>query len=425
MLLAICDNPDILSAMLIINNVIKIIKIVIPAILIITSTISFFKATIDSDNLKNAVNLFIVKICVAAMIFMIPSIINAVISLLPVQTDYKSCFTNATKENINKLLLKNAQDLVKSVEGSLLLSEYHDALYAVNRLKDGTTKTNLLNRLLSVKSAIDDGARKKINAYYSKLEEGNKSSESYGKASSGASLDASGLQSSLGNGKCQAGVPQKSEPDPSAFISCWSEHLRMSDFIFPKDKSTGLPLGTWPVNYESIPTQLTSYKIYNREFIFPVTPEKETYHFVYNHLGMDIMSKVGYPVYSPVDGTLVYSEWGHTVNNGGDESAYTASIRMNNPVTINGKKIQNIFLTHMSGIRYRCSSNRCNRTVKKGELLGFVGSAAGSNTSVGFAPHLHITMYPTSYNDGLYTPETESVFNIPNKTSSYKIKAGG
>jgi murein DD-endopeptidase MepM/ murein hydrolase activator NlpD len=203
-------------------------------------------------------------------------------------------------------------------------------------------------------------------------------------------------------------------------MSCYPNIVAMSKFIFPKD-SSGRKLGSFPKNYESIPSQLTSYKTYHEEFIIPVTPVSSKYTFVYQHNGIDFMAVFGTPIYSPVDGTLQYSEWGHTVNQGWDETAYSASIVMDRPVTFNGKTIGQIFLTHMSGIRYRCSN--CNIKVKKGQLLGFSGNAAGTASKEGWAPHLHMSMYPVgNYDQGLQTRDIEELYNL---SSGMTLNAGG
>ena len=135
------------------------------------------------------------------------------------------------------------------------------------------------------------------------------------------------------------------------------------------------------------------------------------------------MANFGEPIYSPVDAILVYSEWGHTVNRGSDETAYSVTLELETPIKFAGVNIGHIFLTHMSGIRYRCEWGNCNRKVKKGELLGFVGNAAGTSLSGGWAPHLHMTYYPyNNYGGGLYTKNMEKLYNI---TSGTKRKAGG
>jgi len=239
-----------------------------------------------------------------------------------------------------------------------------------------------------------------------------------GSAPSGDPLSA-GDSYSNGTATAPAGTVYSSEPDPSIAINYWKNYVKSSDFIYPKDSATGLSLGAWPKNYESIPTQLTSYKTYNTEFIWPVTPSQGLYTYVYTHNGIDIMAPMGTPIYAPADGTLRYSEWGHTVNKGSDETAYSVTINMSNPVTFGGYTIDTVYLTHMCGIRYRCPEGSCSRKVVKGELLGFVGNAAGTAQSVGWAPHLHMTLYNSSkgYNSGLLTNKIESLYSITANTN--------
>ena len=238
------------------------------------------------------------------------------------------------------------------------------------------------------------------------------------------SLTVDGTNGKLCKGSVTGGVPQASEPCPNQAILYWKRFLKQENFIFPMDKKTNLPLGAWPKDYAKYPTQLSGYKTYHKYYIWPITPINGTYTTVYTHQSMDIMSSFGTPVYSPVDGTLVYSEWGGTQNRGSDETAYSVTITPSHTVSFAGTAINEIFLTHMSGIRYRCSWGKCNRSVKKGELLGFSGNAAGTSESIGWAPHLHLTFYnKSSYRGtGLYTPSLEKFYGISNKT---KRKAGG
>lgn len=245
---------------------------------------------------------------------------------------------------------------------------------------------------------------------------GSGSSEtSAGTSSPGGPLSYSDTASN-GNGKIVVGQVLTSEPDPSAALNYWSQYVDSSKFVYPKDKATNLPLGAWPKDYASIPTQITKFKTYHG-LMFPLTPMNGTYSWVYDHNGIDIMAPPGTPIYCPVDGTIVYSEWGHTVNKGSDETAYSVTVRLDNPITYNGYSIQHIFMTHMSGIRYRCPQSTCNQKVKQGELIGFVGNAAGNARSVGWAPHLHMTVYScfNCYGNGLWTDKLEALYGLPRR----------
>ena len=218
--------------------------------------------------------------------------------------------------------------------------------------------------------------------------------------------------------KYKKGVFSK-EPCPNNAILYWSKKKKVDkrDFIYPYNQK-GQSLGAWPKHWSSYPNNITIHRKYHKYYIWPITPKNRKYTYVYNHVGMDIVSKFGTPVYSPVDGTLVYSEWGHTVNKGFDETSYSITIKPNKTVKYKKVKINEIFLTHLSGIRYRCNSiKNCKRKVKKGELIGYSGTAAGDSYKVAWAPHLHLTYYNSSnYNKGLLTKKLEKFYKIKNKT---------
>lgn len=415
MILSVCSDPDVLSVMNIINNVIYILKVLVPIIIVITSIISFSKAVMYEEDkaIKGAAHLLFVKIIVGAMIFFIPTFMGAIINLAAPNSDYVSCFNNATKENIKAAYLKVANSALALAEKSANISDYSLAASAISRVEEGQNRENLEKRLELVKETIDKENKENIRKWEEEQAEA---------IAAQKKLSVTGTYSTGGTGVAQPGVAQTSEPDPSAAVNYWKNILNPNNFIYPRDSATGLPLGAWPKNYGSIPTQLSSYKLRNG-FIWPCTPVKNNYHFVYQHNGMDIMAVFGTPIYSPVEGTLEYSEWGHTGNKGGDETAYSASIKLSTPITFKGKTITNVFLTHMSGIRYRCARGKCNRIVKKGELLGFVGNAAGSAESIGWAPHLHITLYAGTYENGIYTKDMEILYGVDGTGTD--IVAGG
>ena len=228
-----------------------------------------------------------------------------------------------------------------------------------------------------------------------------------------------------GNAKVNGEI-NNSEPDPSAVVNYWADkgRLKSGDFVYPMDSVSGKSLGAWPKNYKDYPTQLENMNVYNGYFIWPVSTTNGFYQTSYEHTGFDIQAKFGTPVYSPVDGKMVYSTWGNTANLDTDESAYAVTLTPDKFITYEGVLIDEIYLTHMSGIRYRCEEGSCNRKVKKGELLGFSGTAAGSRFSNGskdyglYGPHLHVTYYNSSnYDGGLLTSQMEGLYGINEGTS--------
>ena len=415
-ILGICQNGDVLSVFRIVNMAILIIKIAVPILLILTGMITLMKTIKvgNEDLLAKAKKQLINNSIAAIAIFLIPTLVSVIVKTNGVENGYKDCLTSATSEGITTAYISTVDTLLAKAEESKTYNDYYSALNALAKIKDKTLKDNYNNRLSILYKDIE-----------AKMNEANDKDKPSGDASSSGDLNVPGSSSSNGSAACNKTACNSSEPDPSSALNCWTSLINISNYTFPKDDATGKPLGAWPKNASSIPTQLTSYKTYqNGKVMIPTTPADGEYKFVYEHNGIDIMASFGTPVYSPVNGTMDYSEWGHTVNKSGNETSYTVSIKMDGYITIDGKKVNRFFLTHMSGIRYRCNSGSCNRRVKMGELIGFTGNASGSTCgSSGWAPHLHMTIYPdNNYSAGLSTVQTEKVFGL---SAGMHIKAGG
>lgn len=408
-ILGICSNPEILKVINLIKIVIIGIMIATPIVLMVVTMIEVAKLVADPNPnvTKRVKDIFLYRFIACAVIMAVPLLVKTLTGTVGA-TDYTECISMATTENISALYLTRAENLVSKAEESLNRTDLSMAQIAINKVEDETSRKNIQERLAVVEESIK------------KKEEEEKKKEEEEKVPDGTPIDTGDGSGSSGTGVCRTGTVFSSEPNPADPMACYPNIIAMSKFTFPVD-SSGRKLGAFPKNYESIPTQLTSYKTYQGEFIIPITPVSSKYNFVYQHNGIDFMAVFGTPIYSPVDGTLQYSEWGHTGNKGWDETAYSASIVMDRPVTVNGKSIGQIFLTHMSGIRYRCSN--CSIKVKKGQLLGFSGNAAGTASSAGWAPHLHMSMYPAgNYDQGLQTNQIESLYNL---TSGMTLNAGG
>ncbi len=272
--------------------------------------------------------------------------------------------------------------------------------------------TDTLEKLKS-KTSIFDTAKVCQNSSNTSSEETNFNTNNNGSSSNGSA------------NTCSNGVTYDKQPDPAIAINYWNEKgkINKNDFIYPKDSSTNYSLGAHPKNFKY--SNLRNMKNYSSMFAWPATPTDGIYKYVYEHNGIDILANMGTPIYSPVNGTLVYSEWGHTLNKGCDETAYSVKIKLDTPFQYNGKNINYIFLTHMVGIVSYCPAKNCSKKVAQGDLLGFIGNASGSATDTGsWASHLHMTFCGDSYcnkSNSLTTSEIEKVYNI---TANTTRKAG-
>lgn len=99
-----CEDAGVLKSLLIIKTIIHIIFILVPVALVVVTIISLVKVLLSGDDIaKEQVSMFIKRVVIAVLIFVIPSIINAILNSLGTRFPngtYLSCYNNATKEKI-------------------------------------------------------------------------------------------------------------------------------------------------------------------------------------------------------------------------------------------------------------------------------------------------------------------------------------
>ncbi|MEG2147113.1 MAG: M23 family metallopeptidase, partial [Bacilli bacterium] len=193
------------------------------------------------------------------------------------------------------------------------------------------------------------------------------------------------------------------------------------------DNKRNSQLGAWPRN-AGLDNLSGSGKVYgDGKIIFPCDADGGS---SYEHAGIDLLNNAGTPIYAIADGTMEYSEWGHTVNKAKQETAYSVKIRFDNSFKYNGKWAKGIgksiayssgtktasyaFYTHMIGIRYRANSSIGTRKVKQGELIGWTGYAN--------APHLHLSIYDSNQKFQISTADMKKIYGT---TGNSKMKKAG
>lgn len=409
----ICENPDILNIVYIfkiILNIAVVVAIVAVIIMIMLDVIKIITSA-DADN-KNSKKNITKRLGAMVIILLVPSIISFVLSLVTQTAEYGNCIENANQDYIAIAYANWASEYVQKAEETKSYNDLSFAIRYTSKVKDESLKAELTRRIEAVQKYLDE------------LNKGPSGGQIIGGSTSSPTIDGY-----FTTGNCQPSSSIKvltEEPDPSCAINYLANQgkINKDDYVYPKDKN-GKSLGAWPSNYSSIPTTIKIENKYAKDyFIWPVTPTNGVYNRGYDHVGIDIAAPMGTPIYSPVDGKLVYSHWGNTVNKGSDETAYSVRITLDTMFLHDDVLVTDVFLTHLSGIVYRCSNvNECNRKIKKGELIGFVGTAAGTATSSGFAPHLHMSIYNfKNYDAGLTTEQIDGLYGMYNGKS---IKAGG
>jgi murein DD-endopeptidase MepM/ murein hydrolase activator NlpD len=135
--------------------------------------------------------------------------------------------------------------------------------------------------------------------------------------------------------------------------------------------------------------------------------------------GLDISTNIGTPSVAAADGTVVYSELGHTSwkrqdPNTGEyiDTPYSVLIKLDKPITYKDGRIgYYLYYTHLSKLEFeKHSSDKKEIHVNQGDVIGYTGIANNS-------PHLHIGIiiekkqknYPTDY---FSMPEVREMIGI-------------
>lgn len=89
-----CSSPELLMFLGITKNILRIIQIIVPILLIIFASIEIIKL-VQNPERKNGPKPIINKFIAAVFIFLIPTVINATMGLLGINTNLSTCWTNA------------------------------------------------------------------------------------------------------------------------------------------------------------------------------------------------------------------------------------------------------------------------------------------------------------------------------------------
>ena len=154
MILSICEIVEVLKVIRIIRILIKIIKIIVPILLIISASLTFMKAVSDGDN-RRAIQSVKRKCIAALIIFLVPTFISLIsnISSGEYLTALK-CISNATTENINKIIIVDAEESVATVKKSYNRSDLYNAREAISRIDDNDTYNYYEKQLNEIEEEI-------------------------------------------------------------------------------------------------------------------------------------------------------------------------------------------------------------------------------------------------------------------------------
>ena len=95
-----CSNVDILKVVYLIKIVVYAIQVAVPIILIVTISLDFAKGVKDAQAPSEILKICKTRMIAAAVIFVVPFLVNVILKVLGDSTTFSSCWGNATHANI-------------------------------------------------------------------------------------------------------------------------------------------------------------------------------------------------------------------------------------------------------------------------------------------------------------------------------------
>ena len=166
MILSICDTPKVMKVMNIVVSIIDIIKIVVPIILLFSLIFKFIKASTkgDEDAIASIKKKAVPSIIAAALIFLVPTIINLIIVFGASDSDIAKCLKKTSEEDIQEIYIQKMEKLLSAAVESEDINDYINAkIYLIN-IEDEELVIKYIEILDEVKEKIDD-RRKIVDVY--------------------------------------------------------------------------------------------------------------------------------------------------------------------------------------------------------------------------------------------------------------------
>ena len=128
----ICTDVDLLGVIFIFKKIISFGCIIVPVILVIFLMIDIVKTISSSEvDTKKLFKSASKRAIAGVVVFLIPTIINFILSIIPMETlYYVDCYNNATDENILYIAENNAITNMNSLNSALLSGDYNTAYLA-------------------------------------------------------------------------------------------------------------------------------------------------------------------------------------------------------------------------------------------------------------------------------------------------------
>lgn len=155
-ILGICNSTSVLEVLRIVKIIITIILIVVPIILLFSLIFKFIGAATkgDEDAIASIKKKAVPSIIAAALIFLVPTIINLIIQISFPNSEYTQCLENSSPEKLTQIYESNAKNGINKVKQTLSKTDYYNAEKSINKL-NSDIKDSYLNDLKYLEKYVD------------------------------------------------------------------------------------------------------------------------------------------------------------------------------------------------------------------------------------------------------------------------------
>lgn len=162
----VCNDVEILNILTIIKSIIEFLVILVPIILTIFVVIDIVKTVasndVDTKKLWKAVGK---RIIAAILIFLVPALLNFVISIVPTgNNNYLDCYNNAEKKEVERISMENANKSLEELDKIVSSKDFNkENKEQLNEAKQAYEKARVDIRLIpkNAKSETGDYCRTK------------------------------------------------------------------------------------------------------------------------------------------------------------------------------------------------------------------------------------------------------------------------
>ena len=153
-----CEDGDILSTIRLIFMIIDIVKIVLPALIVIFAIRDFSKAAINTsgDNFKNAFITLIKRVIAGLIVFLIPTFVGLTADYIPAkEADFHICLDKANEAGIKKAYENKARYLVNYAKETLEATDLRTASSYLHKIEDEGVRKELEKQIQQIQKYID------------------------------------------------------------------------------------------------------------------------------------------------------------------------------------------------------------------------------------------------------------------------------